>query len=130
MPERVILLGRKGAGVTEIAADLCISRQTVYDWCDEKSKQYHRPFAQAMEIAGELAEAWWMRIGRLTVAGGVRRSAPPSWWIFNMKNRFGWKDRVDIGSSKESPLRIVKKVYHIEGDEPTDDDADAQSGDV
>jgi len=117
MPGRAITAMRKGAGVTELAHYLGVSRETIYRWCDSEDKQYHRPFAEAVALGRELSEAWWMRFGRLAMMGKVP-AAPPSWWIFNMKNRFGWRDRVEVGGSQESAVHIVKKVYVIEGPPP------------
>ena len=109
----------QGAGIKELAIYLRVSRQTIYSWCDEKHKQYHRPFAQAVELGRELSEAWWMRYGRLAMMGRVR-AGPAAWWIFNMKNRFGWRDRVEIAGSEDAPLQIVQKLYTIagKGEEP------------
>jgi hypothetical protein len=111
-----------GAGIAELAHYLKVSRQTIYDWCDPRSKQYRRKFAAAVTLGRELSEAWWMRYGRLAMMQKVA-SAPPSWWIFNMKNRFGWRDRVEVGGSEDRPLNIVKKVYHFDGVAPAETDA-------
>ena len=110
MPARVLLHMAGGAGVKELAHYLRVSRTTIYDWSDPKSKQYHRPFHQALELGRELCEAWWMRYGRLAMIGKVPARAP-SWWIFNMKNRFGWKDRVEIAGSEDAPLHVTIKQY-------------------
>ncbi len=114
MPERAIRAMQKGAGIKELAHYLGVSRQTIYDWCDEKHAQYHRRFAEAVAIGRELSEAWWMRYGRLAMMKQVT-AAPPSWWIFNMKNRFGWRDRVEIAGSEDAPLHITQKIYYIAG---------------
>ena len=111
----------RGAGVKELAIYLKVSRQTIYDWADPKSKQYRKRFADALELGKELCEAWWMRFGRLAAQGRVRAGSP-SWWIFNMKNRFGWRDRVDIGSTEDAPLTIIQKVYQIDGPPPDDEE--------
>lgn len=119
MPDQVLHHMAQGAGIKELAHYLGVSRQTIYDWCDEKHKQYHARFAQAVELGRELSEAWWMRYGRMAMMGRVT-AGPPSWWIFNMKNRFGWRDRVEIAGSEDAPLHIVQKVYHVAGAPPPD----------
>ena len=103
----------QGAGVKELAHYLGVSRQTIYRWADANDKQYHRPFAEALALGRELSEAWWMRFGRLAMMGKVE-AAPPSGWIFNMKNRFGWRDRVELAGSEDAPLQIVQKQYVID----------------
>jgi hypothetical protein len=47
-----------------------------------------------------LCEVWWETQGRKMVTG-TQGSAPV--WIFNMKNRFGWRDKSEV----ESTHRIV-----------------------
>ena len=86
MPDQVLKHMAAGAGIKELAHYLRVSRQTVYDWCDENSKQYHRPFAQAVELGRELSESWWMRYGRLAMMGKATHG-PPAFWIFNMKGK-------------------------------------------
>jgi hypothetical protein len=103
----------QGAGVKELSAYLGVSRTTIYDWCDKGSKQYHRPFADAVDLGRPLCEAWWLRYGRLAMMRKVP-AASASWWIFNMKNRFGWRDRVEIAGSEDAPLHITQKTYVIE----------------
>ena len=103
----------QGAGITELAAAFRVSRQTIYTWIDPEHKQFRRRFAQALEVGEELCEAWWLRVGRQAAAG--KRTIMVSAWIFNMKNRFGWRDKIDLGSATDRPLRIEKKVYVIEG---------------
>jgi predicted DNA-binding transcriptional regulator AlpA len=113
MPERVIRHMRHGAGIKELAHYLGVSRQTIYNWADPANKQYHRAFHQALDLGRELCEAWWMRFGRLAMMQKVP-AAPPSWWIFQMKNRFGWRDRVEIAGSDDAPLQIVQKQYVVD----------------
>lgn len=114
MPERVLHHMAQGAGIKELAHYLRVSRQTVYDWCDPKSKQYHRKFAEAVTLGRELSEAWWLRFGRLAASGSV--AVNPGVWVFNMKNRFGWRDRVEIAGTEDAPLQIVQKVYLLPGE--------------
>lgn len=117
MPDRAIRVMAKGAGMKELAHYLGVSRQTIYTWCDATHKQYHRPFAEAVELGRELSEAWWMRFGRLAMMGRVRAAAP-AWWIFNMKNRFGWKDRVEVAGSEDAPLHVTQRIFLLPGEEP------------
>ena len=71
MPGLVLHHMGKGAGIKELAHYLRVSRQTVYDWCDPGSKQYHRRFAEAIALGRELSESWWMRFGRLAAQGQI-----------------------------------------------------------
>lgn len=56
-----------------------------------------------------LCEIWWERRGREMAAGSDGNATV---WIFNMKNRFGWRDKQDIDhkssdGSMSPPSRIV-----------------------
>lgn len=54
-----------------------------------------------------LCEVWWERQGRRMTEEGQGNATV---WIFNMKNRFGWRDRQDYNHTSEdfsmSPTRI------------------------
>lgn len=43
-----------------------------------------------------LCEVWWERQGRRMTSGGDGNATV---WIFNMKNRFGWRDKQEIDHS-------------------------------
>lgn len=57
--ERVVELGKLGYSDTEIAAELNISRRTLYNWID-----VHVAFKEAMELAATYSQAWWEAKGR------------------------------------------------------------------
>ena len=48
-----------------------------------------------------LSEVWWERQGRKMAVGAEGNATV---WIFNMKNRFGWRDKQEIDSTH----RLVK----------------------
>ncbi len=83
-----------GQSVAEVCVELDISKDTFYKWV----KRYPR-FADAYQKGLQRSEAWWSRLGRVGSAGEVK--IQPATWIFNMKNRFGWKDRVEQEHSGE-----------------------------
>ena len=77
-----------GESVVEVCVALGISKQTFYRWCEEKPE-----FRDAYEKGLEVSEAWWSRLARGGSTGQVK--VQPATLIFNLKNRFGWKDRVE-----------------------------------
>ena len=82
---------RGGKGITELAALFEVSRETIHEWRDK-----HPKFSDAIKLGLLLEEKWWCDVGQnnlLTPAGVTLNS---SVWIFNMKNRFGWRDKKDI----------------------------------
>lgn len=78
---------RNGASIVEVCATLGICKQTFYNWTQE-----HPDFLDAYKKGLELSQAWWEKLGRAGAAGQI--PIQPATWVFNMKNRFGWKDRV------------------------------------
>lgn len=56
---RVIELGKTGASLAEIASELDVVRQTVYDWQDA-----HPEFLDAITRARQEAKVWFERKGR------------------------------------------------------------------
>lgn len=92
----------KGESVAEVAVRLGISKKTFYEWLKDKPE-----FAQAYEMAKTISESWWIKAGRAATMGQVPGFAPTP-WIFNMKNRFGWKD-----NPGETPEQNQPPVIHI-----------------
>jgi orotate phosphoribosyltransferase-like protein len=86
--ERLPYLFREGMSIYEVAAELGISIDTYYAW-----KKKHKEFSEANKKGVALSQAWWEELGRQGAAG--RTSINPATWIFNMKNRFKWTDRVE-----------------------------------
>ena len=77
-----------GESVAEVCVELNISRQAFYDWSDK-----YPDFKEAYNEGKMRSEAWWSKLGRAGAAGKV--DINPTTWIFNMKNRFSWKDKVE-----------------------------------
>ncbi len=100
-----------GQSIEEVCRDnLHISKQTCYDWM----KKYPE-FSDAIKEGVGISEAWWHTLGRAGAAG--KASINPAVWIFNMKNRFGWRDQVDNtvsfsddGGEKIDILGMVSKM--------------------
>ena len=95
MCERIIDLGREGAGQCEMAADLDIHYSTFLAWQTEKPE-----FSDAVKQAVRLSQAWWEREGRKGTFGEYKGFNATS-YIFQMKNRFSddWRDKQDVEHS-------------------------------
>ncbi len=91
----------QGFSYESFAGSVGVSKQTIYDW--EKA---HPEFLDAKEIVVEKSRIFWEKIGIDHVVNisessededGNRSSSSkslnPSVWIFNMKNRFKWRDK-------------------------------------
>ena len=107
--DRVIELGREGASLTEIAADIGVVRDTIYAWIDNYDE-----FFDAMKKASELSQAFWERMGREGTTGKISGFNALS-YIFQMKNRFprDWRDRKEVEQNHNiNTERMITSITH------------------
>lgn len=68
-------------------------------------------FRGTVKAAQALCEVWWERRGRDMATGGDGNATV---WIFNMKNRFGWRDKQEVdhttGGKPMAPTVDVSKL--------------------
>lgn len=98
-----------GQSVSEVCKLLGTSRISFYNWV----KKYPE-FKAAFEEGKSLSEAWWMKLGRDGAAG--KRAIVPSVWIFTMKNRFKWRDKIDheVGGKDGKPIETITREMTAE----------------
>lgn len=87
----VIDLMKEGASITEVAAEIGVSRQTIYDW-----QEANPEFLYTIKKGFELCEAWWERQGRKNLQN---KEFSYTGWYMNMKNRFKWSDRMQTDNN-------------------------------
>ena len=85
---RIKELAADGASDVELRVELGISDDLWYRWIAEDAE-----FSRTVKECKLLCQIWWERHGRKMAAGSAEGNATV--WIFNMKNRFGWKDKVE-----------------------------------
>jgi transposase len=93
-------LFRDGQSVAEVCVELGIAKDTFYNW-----QKAHKEFSDAIKKGLELSEAWWERLGRRAANG--KQQINPTVWIFNMKNRFGWRDQQSIDLNASGNLNVT-----------------------
>lgn len=79
----------KGLSYEAFAGSIQVSKKTLYSW----EKEFPE-FLNAKEIGIEKSRLWWELVGQdglFTEYQGTAMNA--SVWVFNMKNRFQWRDR-------------------------------------
>lgn len=86
--EHILDMASEGASDVEIRAYLKISDDLWYRWIEEDDG-----FSRTIKTAKMLCHAKWEQMGRKMAFGEVEGN--PTTWIFNMKNRFGWKDKTE-----------------------------------
>lgn len=84
--EILIDLMKQGASIEEICLELDVCKQTLYNWFDE-----YPEFLDSKKRGEDFSKGWWMREGRKNLKD---KDFNYTGWYMNMKNRFGWTDRV------------------------------------
>jgi hypothetical protein len=97
-------VGQDGGSAVEARCLLGIA-ETAWNTLLEDSEEFRRTEKERQA----LCEIWWERRGREMAMGSDGNATV---WIFNMKNRFGWRDKQDIDhkssdGSMSPPSRIV-----------------------
>jgi len=98
----------QGFSFDSFGAEINKTRDTLYRW----EKRYPE-FKEAKQLGFVLCRKWWENLGRGGAAGKIK-NFNAAVWIFNMKNRFAWKDRIehsgeiDFSSTREKIDRISK----------------------
>lgn len=87
----------KGLSFESFAGVIDTTKKTLYSWTEE-----YQEFLNAKEIGTEKSRIFWENLGVNHIinrsdsefqGGSSSRSLNASVWIFNMKNRFGWRDK-------------------------------------
>ena len=94
--------GEQGASLTEMRKVLGIGR-SAWDTLMADSPE----FQAAVKDAEDASAVWWERTGRRLASEGGGNSAI---WIFNMKNRFGWRDAKQDEPPKDDMAEALSKL--------------------
>ena len=103
--EAVIEVMKDGGSKEEACVAIGCTFHTFQNW-QEKNPE----FLQAVKEGEKASEAWWHRVGRRAVMGEVPGFNGTS-YVFNMKNRFGWKDKQEVSGDSKAPLNIQLVRY-------------------
>lgn len=83
-----------------------------------------KEFRETLSSATELCQVWWEDVGQEMATTNTGGNATT--WIFNMKNRFRWRDQVQVdnvssdGSMSTKP--VVVNVVGVDSEESIEDD--------
>jgi hypothetical protein len=80
----------KGYSIEAFAGHIRVTADTVYEWC-----RVHKEFSEAKKEGTVRCREFYEKIG-LAGATGQLKNFNVTAWIFNMKNRFGWRDKHEI----------------------------------
>jgi len=118
--DTVIEVMEKGFSKEAVAGHIGISKDTLYKWIKK-----HEEFSDSIKRGVEISRVFWEELGIEMVTAGQGNAAS---WIFNMKNRFGWKDKKEITGAEGQPLGVViLPQVHEDNMETTSRPADRSS---
>lgn len=103
MNEKAIELFKDGDSITSVCCDLGITRETYYQWRDNKE----HPFYPVAKKGEQLSQQFWERAGRNGTLGGIDKFAGSS-WQFIMKNRF--RDHYSDAAPKDARDTLIEKL--------------------
>ena len=92
----------KGLSFESFAGVVKVNRDTLYEW-----EKKHIQFSDAKKRAEAVCRLFWEEAGIKGLWGSKDRMFNATVWIFNMKNRFGWKDVKDVEVSSGDKKRLV-----------------------
>lgn len=107
--EALLAMYREGASDVEVRAELGISNDLFYRWLNDEPE-----FSETIKKGRELSEAWWSKLGRQGASG--QHEINPTTWIFNMKNRFSWRDRHEVTAQVDQTHRVISSEPMTEED--------------
>lgn len=104
--EQILNLYSEGADDTEVSAFLNLPKARFDELYEENPA-----FAKVVDIGRTKAAAWWHHVARRNL---VTKGFQGSTWAMNMKNRFGWRDRVDVLETNEQHQDTKKLEEEIQ----------------
>ena len=94
--KEIVELYAQGYSDAEVAAHMKITVREYHQQINDNAV-----FSKLVEYGRTLALAWWESQARLNV-GNKAFNTPL--WVFTMKNKYGWADRVETTSSNENVM--------------------------
>lgn len=94
----------EGFSFETFAATIDCNRDTLYEWC-----KVHKEFSDAKKDGMDKSQIYFEKLGKAAMLGKIEGFSA-SVWIFSMKNRFRWQDKVEIsGGDETKPLVLAYK---------------------
>lgn len=114
LQEQILALYGEGAGDEEVAASLNLPFPRFLQLYEENVS-----LKKIVDIGRTKSQAWWYAVARRNLLSKGWQGAT---WAFNMKNRFHWADKIDVGdkdgetsySITELQSDIAKTMANIE----------------
>jgi hypothetical protein len=98
----------KGFSFESFAGLINVRTQTIYNWLKSEPN-----FLEAKSIAFERSRLFWEDVGIKHIKNIYQGdNLNTTLWIFNMKNRFGWKDvKEDVDPAEKTASPSLYKIH-------------------
>ena len=97
----------QGYSFEACAGFIGVSFQTLYNWA-----QKYPQFLEAKKEAFAAGRVFWEKLAIDNIINSFQGDTlNASIWIFNMKNRFGWKDKNELELTGSDELTFTNKKY-------------------
>lgn len=104
MPDMLIEHMKAGYSFKAFAGRAGVTRKTLYNWLEEQPE-----FKESYSMGKQACLLFWEQIGISGTMGVSRlkgynpKNFNATAWIFNMKNRFRWKNEPDFMDNNDDP---------------------------
>ncbi len=119
--QEVIDFMAKGYSFEAFAGHITVNVDTLHEWA-----KVHKEFSDAKRTAYEKSRLFWETMGIEGLhnttwhegKSGGSKSTNSAIWVFNMKNRFRWRDRVehsgeiDTSGTREKLKKLLENPKH------------------
>jgi len=95
---------KQGRSIKSFGSVVNACENTIHSW-----KEKNPEFLRSIKVGEQHSFAFWERLGIAGAAGKVKNFNAAS-WIFNMRNRFGWRDNVEINTTQPIEIKFIKDV--------------------
>lgn len=90
----------EGYSLEAFCGHIGIVKDTLYNWFKQ-----HKDFSDAKKKALAKSLLWWEKQG-IKAVSGENKDVNSTVWIFNMKNRHGWKDKQEVDQKIEANVNV------------------------
>lgn len=119
--EQLIEHMSQGLSFESFAGRINTTKQTLYTWT-----QQYPDFLDAKKRGEEKSREVWEKMGMKGMWSGKKFN--PTVWIFNMKNRFGWRDQQnEMEVSQRGTFKF--NLNPVEEESKTEQSSEGQSND-
>lgn len=107
--DRLIVFMSDGYSFEAFAGEIGVAKQTLYNWLAN-----YPSFLDAKKIADSKCRLWWEKQGIQWLSHPKAVTYNVAMWVFNMKNRFGWRDSVELIESSDTKSEDGPKFKFVE----------------